>query len=392
MNEMINNPNMTEDTLIDKAAAEIASTPDFLEHDTAAITAADEATAEADASGETFDEDAPDEEDMKAAESRNDEPVVPIKTHYIDSGNDMIQATTPEIVQAQDEDEMRRAIRQKTVLYARVIGIEPMGDSIKIVARRKTMRIIFVPEDFFAFSLMKGMDEVTSKQERVRRYTRKANRMLGAVISFIPREIGHFEDIDGFGRTVNIPFVVGSRAEAMSHLQDRFFFHPNEQNRVTKNSATTASVLSAGPRYVIVEAFGVETSMGAGALSAYEFIDDAAKRYPIGSGISVAVDSLDVDVKNRKVNLHVSHATLERIESKVETVSESMINARYLATIVSVTDRYYHAVLNGLKIRGVIPKTANISNEMLSVGDQISLLVRYVNKEQNLVIGGCRKM
>lgn len=377
-----------EETLIDNAAAEVANTPDFLKHDTAANTAAEEAAAIDE------DEDAPDENVQEIAEEAPAaaDPVVPIKPRYIDSGNDMIQAMSPEIVQAQDEDEMRRAIRQHHVLHGRVIGIEPMGDSIKIVVRRKTMRVIFVPEDFFEMSVMKGMEETTSKQERVRRYTRKANRMLGAIVSFVPREVGYFEDTDAFGRTVKIPFVVASRAEALRQLQNRFFFHPTEQTRVTVNSATTASVLSAGPRYVIVEAFGVETSMGAGALSAYEFIEDAAKRYPIGSGIPVAVDSLNIDMEHHKVDLHVSHATLERMEAKVETVNESMINARYLATIVSVTDRYYHAILNGMKIRGVVPKNANISNEMLSVGDQVSLFVRYINKEQNLVIGGCRKM
>ena len=377
-----------EETLIDNAAAEVANTPDFLKHDTAANTAAEEAAAIDE------DEDAPDENVQEIAEEAPAaaDPVVPIKPRYIDSGNDMIQAMSPEIVQAQDEDEMRRAIRQHHVLHGRVIGIETMGDSIKIVVRRKTMRVIFVPEDFFEMSVMKGMEETTSKQERVRRYTRKANRMLGAIVSFVPREVGYFEDTDAFGRTVKIPFVVASRAEALRQLQNRFFFHPTEQTRVTVNSATTASVLSAGPRYVIVEAFGVETSMGAGALSAYEFIEDAAKRYPIGSGIPVAVDSLNIDMEHHKVDLHVSHATLERMEAKVETVNESMINARYLATIVSVTDRYYHAILNGMKIRGVVPKNANISNEMLSVGDQVSLLVRYINKEQNLVIGGCRKM
>lgn len=377
-----------EETLIDNAAAEVASTPDFLKHDTAANTAAEEAAAIDE------DEDAPDENGQEIAEEAPAaaDPVAPVKPRYIDSGNDMIQAMSPEIVQAQDEDEMRRAIRQHHVLYGRVIGIEPMGDSIKIVVRRKTMRVIFVPEDFFEMSVMKGMDETTSNQERVRRYTRKANRMLGAIVSFVPREVGYFEDTDNFGRTVKIPFVVASRAEALRQLQNRFFFHPTEQTRVAVNSATTASVLSAGPRYVIVEAFGVETSMGAGALSAYEFIEDAAKRYPIGSGIPVAVDSLNIDMEHHKVELHVSHATLERMEAKVETVNESMINARYLATIVSVTDRYYHAILNGMKIRGVVPKNANISNEMLSVGDQVSLLVRYINKEQNLVIGGCRKM
>ena len=394
MSELNNTPEMNEEAVLAEAAKEIASTADFVTEDTA--------TNATPVDIDDDDEDAPDEdpassteqENPETEESENDSEASPrpvLTGHYIDSGNDMIQAQSPDFVQKQDEDEIRRAIRQHRVLYARVIGIEPMGDSIKIVARRNTMRIIFIPEDFFQYSLMKDMDGL-SETEKVRRYTRKANRMLGAVISFVPREVGYFDDTDNHGRTVRIPFAVGSRADALRQLQNRFFFRPPDQTRVTVGSSTTASVLSTGPRYVIVEAFGIETSMGTGALSAYEFIEDASKRFPVGSGIPVAVERLAVDTENRTVSIHVSHALLERMEAKVETVNDSMIGARYLATIVNVTDRFYHAILNGMKIRGAIPRNANISNEMLSVGDQVSLLVRYINKEQGLVIGGCHKI
>jgi len=269
---------------------------------------------------------------------------------------------------------------------AKVVAIEPMGDGIKIVAKRNTMRVVFVPEDFFKYSLMKDMDGL-SNEEKTIRYKRKANRMLGAVISFIPRDVGYFTD--DFG--TRIPFAVGSRADALAQLQNRYFFRATPQTRVEVGSTTTASVLSCGPRYVIVEAFGVEVSMGTGALSAFEYIEDASKSFKVGMGIPVAVEALEVDARAKTVNIRVSHSLLERMSAKVEGVSESMIGGRYLATIVNVTDKYYHVVLDGLKIRGVIPKTQNISNEMLMIGDKVSMLVRYINKEQALVIGGGHK-
>ena len=129
--------------------------------------------------------------------------------------------------------------------------------------------------------------------------------------------------------------------------------------------------------------------MGTGALSAFEYIEDASKSFKRGMCIPVAVEALEVDARAKTVNIRVSHSLLERMSAKVEGVSESMIGGRYLATIVNVTDKYYHVVLDGLKIRGVIPKTQNISNEMLMIGDKVSMLVRYINKEQALVIGGC---
>ena len=187
MSELNNTPEMNEEAVLAEAAKEIASTADFVTEDTA--------TNATPVDIDDDDEDAPDEdpassteqENPETEESENDSEASPrpvLTGHYIDSGNDMIQAQSPDFVQKQDEDEIRRAIRQHRVLYARVIGIEPMGDSIKIVARRNTMRIIFIPEDFFQYSLMKDMDGL-SETEKVRRYTRKANRMLGAVISFV---------------------------------------------------------------------------------------------------------------------------------------------------------------------------------------------------------------
>lgn len=199
-----------------------------------------------------------------------------------------------------------------------------------------------------------------------------------------------FHFANDFG--TRIPFAVGSRADALAQLQNRYFFRATPQTRVEVGSTTTASVLSCGPRYVIVEAFGVEVSMGTGALSAFEYIEDASKSFKVGMGIPVAVEALEVDARAKTVNIRVSHSLLERMSAKVEGVSESMIGGRYLATIVNVTDKYYHVVLDGLKIRGVIPKTQNISNEMLMIGDKVSMLVRYINKEQALVIGGCHKI
>lgn len=373
-------PEVDEETAIANAAAEIAASDDAVSNDTANETeTAAAAAAEAD-----DDEDAPAESPAKEAAPRR----LPKLGRYMDVGNDLIAAQMPDVVQAADEDEMRRAIRQNRVLYAKVVGIEPMGDDgIKIVAKRNTMRVVFVPTDFFKHSVMKDMEGLTEAQKTIR-YRRKANRMLGAIISFIPLEVSEFKDDYG----TRIPFAVGSRAAALEELQKRFFFRPTDQTRVEVGSTTTASILSCGPKYVIVEAFGVEVSMGTGALSAFEYIDDVSNRYRVGMGIPVAVEDLNVDQRNKKVDIRVSHALLERMTAKVEGVSESMIKGRYLATVVSVGDKFYHVVLDGMKIRGVIPKSANITDEMLTVGDKVSMLVHYINKEQGLVIGGCHKI
>ena len=151
----LNTPEVAEaavETSVDEEAAfantaeEVAANPDFVAADTASN------EEDGDAKTEAVDEDAP-EENAEAAHERR----LPKLGRYVDSGNDLIEAQMPDMVQASDEDEMRRAIRQHRVLYAKVVAIEPMGDGIKIVAKRNTMRVVFVPEDFFKYSLMKDM-------------------------------------------------------------------------------------------------------------------------------------------------------------------------------------------------------------------------------------------
>ena len=158
----LNTPEVAEaavETPVDEEAAfantaeEIAANPDFVAADTASN------EEDGDAKTEAVDEDAP-EEDAEAAPERR----LPKLGRYVDSGNDLIEAQMPDMVQASDEDEMRRAIRQHRVLYAKVVAIEPMGDGIKIVAKRNTMRVVFVPEDFFKYSLMKDMDGLSNEE------------------------------------------------------------------------------------------------------------------------------------------------------------------------------------------------------------------------------------
>ena len=127
----LNTPEVAEaavETPVDEEAAfantaeEVAANPDFVAADTASN------EEDGDAKTEAVDEDAP-EEDAEAAPERR----LPKLGRYVDSGNDLIEAQMPDMVQASDEDEMRRAIRQHRVLYAKVVAIEPMGDGIFVM-------------------------------------------------------------------------------------------------------------------------------------------------------------------------------------------------------------------------------------------------------------------
>ena len=76
----------------------------------------------------------------------------------------------------------------------------------------------------------------------------------------------------------------------------------------------------------------------------------------------------------------------------MEQVSDRLINGRYAATVVAVLPKYYVIIINGLKIRGLVPKASGYvygENTQLIAGDNIIMLVTGVNEEKNLVIGRC---
>ena len=300
----------------------------------------------------------------------------------ISDENDLVVAEMPGANQRAEIAQMERAIKEETICYGKVVGVEvTTNNEVHIVVKRKTLRIVIPAEDFFAHSLMKDMDQ-ESEEGKFIRYRRKASHMFGAAISFVPKGMGYNDN--------GVPFVVASRKTAMDKLQERHFFGPHAD--VSVGSVAKASIVSVGPRYVTVECLGLEVVIGTGGLSAFAYIEDASKEFHTGDGLIVAVEKLTVDKENRRVTAELSHSLVERLEAKVETVSDKMLNGRYMATIAAVLPNYYVAIITGLKIRGLIPvKDGYVGTDSLIVGDNVVMLVTGINEEKNLVIGRCMK-
>lgn len=319
-----------------------------------------------------------------AAEKRSAHPGAATITKLgasLDDGNDLITAEMPVANQRAEITQMERAIRKGEVCYGRVIGAE-VGEhnELNMVVKRDTLRVVIPAADFFAHSQMKEMDKESEDQKFIR-YRRKASHMFGAAVSFVPKGLGYNES--------GVPFVAASRKEAMDKLQEKHFFGPRAD--VKEGDIAKASIISAGPRYVTVECLGVESIIGTGGLSAFSYVEDASKEFRVGDGLIVAVEKMDVDRDNRKVTVAFSHSLVERLEAKVETASDRMLNGRYLATVVAVLKEYYVVIITGLKIRGLIPINAYAGTDSLIVGDSVVMLVTGVNEERNLVIGRCMR-
>ena len=303
---------------------------------------------------------------------------------FIDDGNDMLHVDMPEDRRARDLAEMRRCVADnkhgpRRFLQGKVFGVRPVQNGSTVVeVSRGTLRVMIPAEDFFYFSLMKGIEE-NDATTRQRRYLRKAKLMNGAIINFCPYMEAKSED----GEVV----FAGSRQDAMQLQRNRHFFGRNAD--VQNGSRAIASILSSGPDYVIAEALGVETSIGAGALSAYEYIDDVSKKFHVGEGIPVVIEDLNVDNENGTVSLRMNRAILERRANPAMNIHSLARNGAYGATVTSVQDNYYRLIVDVGNIQARVARTA--SDELLTRGDRVTLLVYGYDDKRNYVWGACHK-
>lgn len=303
---------------------------------------------------------------------------------FIDDGNDMLHVDMPEDRRARDLAEMRRCVADnkhgpRRFLQGKVFGVRPVQNgSAGVEVSRGTLRVMIPAEDFFYFSLMKGIEE-NDATTRQRRYLRKAKLMNGAIINFCPYMEAKSED----GEVV----FAGSRQDAMQLQRNRHFFGRNAD--VQNGSRAIASILSSGPDYVIAEALGVETSIGAGALSAYEYIDDVSKKFHVGEGIPVVIEDLNVDNENGTVSMRMNRAILERRANPAMNIHSLARNGAYGATVTSVQDNYYRLIVDVGNIQARVARTA--SDELLTRGDRVTLLVYGYDDKRNYVWGACHK-
>ena len=303
---------------------------------------------------------------------------------FIDDGNDMLHVDMPEDRRARDLAEMRRCVADnkhgpRRFLQGKVFGVRPVQNGSAVVeVSRGTLRVMIPAEDFFYFSLMKGIEE-NDATTRQRRYLRKAKLMNGAIINFCPYMEAKSED----GEVV----FAGSRQDAMQLQRNRHFFGRNAD--VQNGSRAIASILSSGPDYVIAEALGVETSIGAGALSAYEYIDDVSKKFHVGEGSPVVIEDLNVDNENGTVSMRMNRAILERRANPAMNIHSLARNGAYGATVTSVQDNYYRLIVDVGNIQARVARTA--SDELLTRGDRVTLLVYGYDDKRNYVWGACHK-
>lgn len=304
-------------------------------------------------------------------------------SNVIESENDLVNVLRPELQREADLEEIKRAIRRKSILSARIFSVEPISGhyGVLISGTRKTLSVVFQDEDFFSYTEMRGLDK-TDDKARMDRYQRTARQRFDSCVNFVPLKIGRNDE-------TGVPFVIASRRMAMEAQRERHFFGPNAD--VAIGTRVPVNVISTGPDYAIVEVLGVETHMGGGQLSAFQYVDDVSRFVHPGDSIDAIVTFLEVDRANDAVRIGVNHAELERRTTSIETLDSVHRGSTHAATVTSVNDRFYTVVLRGIKVEGRVNRADNISGEVLQPGDKVNMIVYGHDFERGYVYGACHK-
>ncbi len=301
----------------------------------------------------------------------------------IDPGSELLRKAPP-VSQKRDIEYVKGAVRSRKILHGIYTSVRQVDGIAVISLFWKTLRVVIAGDDFFAYTEMKDIADA-SPSDRAARYVQMAGRYSDrkgdAVIGFVPLEV--VLDTDG------VPYVVGSRKQAMDIKRNMYFFSKDRPGKV--GSRAMGSIVTRNPGFLRVEAFGCETVIGRGSLSAYEYIRDLEKmdRFAVGNALEVAITDLHADPRTGQVKLKLSHASVELEEGVQETVSEAKIGERFSANVIAVTNDHYVLMLNGYRKRALVRKSAARSDIPLAVGDRVAFIADEVSPERDLLMGRC---
>ena len=301
---------------------------------------------------------------------------------------------SPKEIQRQNIALIEEHIKQKKVMYGKIVGTEKTVEGLVIILRVKGIRTIILARDFFAFSDFTGiisrMDEIKKMPEFVglseddimqRMYQRRAVKMLNATVACMPKKMG----LTNNGN----PFLVASRAIAFSALRNRYFFSPFAN--VKEGTQVKCRVIRVIATGVQVEALGCEVFLNLADLTAAGYIDDANDEYKVGDCFIALCTKLEVDKEKQYVNMKLSISALEIQSHLVEQVSESMVNGRYLGRVKAVKPDFYVVSLVTPKIDGIVRKSDYLGIDELERGDAIVIEIKKIVPEKNQFQGYCLK-
>ena len=287
-----------------------------------------------------------------------------------------------------NEESYRQLLRfkdMKTILWSEVDAVEMDGNlnMIGIIAYWNGLRVLIPDVMYFEPNFRfpnKYYDAGTSAYEKLNLKRRVATYQTRAKICFTIQNITHEKQKDGSYKYG----IIGNRVDAMRRLRDVFFLHKDYNVglpvKVTKGAIADAHILSVTPYGALAECLGVEVRLDSYALS-NGLVEDCTEVVQPG-------DSLKVRVRNYRVNDDetVSLYLSGRMNKPSEEIELMKKNSTYSGVVTSYNkEKQRYTVRLNSGVNAFIKEHNVVGGKLLSVGDEVVVLVTYVGKEN---VGG----
>lgn len=322
----------------------------------------------------------------KAASAKAPEPVkLPFDTMDLikdDSYGDLLKTVLPQDEERDAMNRMRMHIRQRHICKGYIYAVESKNGMVYVVIRDSDKLRVLIPDDqFFLPGTFSDNDDRMSG-DKIKRYQQYASRMIGAIITYIPVDMG----TDNEGNC----FVVASRLQSAMMKREKYFFGKNGPV-VKAGSIVEASILTANDDSIRVELFGVEVRVHRTQLSGREVPKNVADDFKVGSGFVAKVTHLELEPETKSVRLRLSKAELDRDAGDGGNVMEATLGGRYMATVMKVLQNAYILILDGMNLRALVKKEYYMGTSVLMPGDKVVFRCSAIDEENQILRGGCLK-
>ena len=287
-----------------------------------------------------------------------------------------------------NEESYRQLLRfkdMKTILWSEVDSIEMDGkhNMIGIIAYWDGLRVcipdVYYFEPNFRFPT-KYYDDKTSAYEKLNLKRRVATYQTRAKVCFTIENITHEKQKDGTYKYG----VIGNRVDAMKRLRDFFFIHEQYNVdlpvKVTKGDIADAHILSVTPYGALAECLGVEVRLDSYALS-NNHIENCTEVVQPGDSLKVRIRNYRVS-EDGNVELYIS-GRLNKPSAEIENMRKNSTYTGVITAYNKEKQRYTVRLKSG--VNAFVKEHNVVGGKMLSVGDEVIVLVTYVGKDN---VGG----
>lgn len=259
--------------------------------------------------------------------------------------------------------------RTRRIVPVTITGIEKtqLAGNV-VVAYYKNQRII-IPMTEMLIVLSDENDMGYSLSERLERIS---TTMLGAEIDVIIKGVDKKSES-----------VVASRRDAMLRKREKFYLTPLSDGlpHVREGRIVEARIIGVTQLVARIEAFGVETTLGASELS-WDWLPNVSDKFSVGDKLNVLIKEIRGDnADNLKI---VADAKSITINTSMENLSKCTVQNRYVGVITNVRNGVAYV---RLKVGVNAIAHTNYDRRTPAKGDMVSFVITRINPEYGNVAG-----